>query len=126
MNDNIEYQINTKAELVDLFASDVINNLLLSQRLIEAITKEIRAMVEESVRNILPYEIENIDWSKIALELGIKDSQDYYLVIKNIKNNIIIEIAERHELAGGFMNNNTSYLPEKNTSNKKKFELLMD
>jgi hypothetical protein len=126
MKESAEYQINTKTELIDLFASDVINNQLLNERLLDAIIKETRTMIEESLRKILPYEANNINWDGIANEIGIKGSVDSYLVIKNILNDIIIEIVERNELTNQFTSKNTSYLPEKKTNNKTKFEVLMD
>lgn len=126
MNESSEYQINTKAELIDLFASDVIDNHMLNSRLLDAIIRETRTMIEESLRKILPYEASNINWDGIANEVGIKGSTDSYLVIKNILNDIIIEIVERHELTNQFTSENTLYLPEKKTNNKAKLEVLMD
>lgn len=126
MKESAEYQINTKAELIDLFASDVIDNHMLNGRLLDAIIRETRTMIEESLRKILPYEANNINWDGIANEVGIKGSTDSYLVIKNILNDIIIEIVERHELTNQFTSQNTLYLPEKKTVNKAKFEVLMD
>lgn len=126
MKESAEYQINTKAELIDLFASDVIDNHMLNGRLLDAIIRETRTMIEESLRKILPYEANNINWDRIANEVGIKGSTDSYLVIKNILNDIIIEIVERHELTNQFTSQNTLYLPEKKTVNKAKLEVLMD
>ncbi len=126
MKESAEYQINTKAELIDLFASDVIDNHMLNGRLLDAIIRETRTMIEESLRKILPYEANNINWDGIANEVGIKGSTDSYLVIKNILNDIIIEIVERHELTNQFTSQNTLYLPEKKTVNKAKLEVLMD
>lgn len=126
MKESAEYQINTKAELIDLFASDVIDNQMLNGRLLDAIIRETRTMIEESLRKILPYEANNINWDGIANEVGIKGSSDSYLVIKNILNDIIIEIVERHELTNQFTSENTLYLPEKKTNNKAKLEVLMD
>ena len=126
MNESSEYQINTKAELIDLFASDVIDNHMLNSRLLDAIIRETRTMIEESLRKILPYEASNINWDGIANEVGIKGSTDSYLVIKNILNDIIIEIVERHELTNQLTSENTLYLPEKKTNNKAKLEVLMD
>jgi hypothetical protein len=83
-------------------------------------------MIEESLRKILPYEANNINWDGIANEVGIKGSTDSYLVIKNILNDIIVEIVKRHELTNQFTSQNALYLPEKKTINKAKLEILMD
>jgi hypothetical protein len=126
MKESAEYQINTKTELIDLFASDVIDNHMLNGRLLDAIIRETRTMIEESLRKILPYEANNINWDGIANEVGIKGSTDSYLVIKNILNDIIVEILKRHELTNQFTSQNALYLPEKKTINKAKLEILMD
>ena len=126
MNTNREYRINTKAELIDLVASDVINHRLFTDIIIEAITKQVKICVEDSVKTNLEFEQYNINWLSIANELGMKGQVDHYLVIRKLFNLIIIEIMTRHELIDKFIDNNCSYLPETNLPNKKKLEILYD
>jgi len=125
-NQETEYYINTIPELIDLIATDVINNFLFMDRMVESVKKEIKIMSEESVRNILPYEQYNINWGKISTDIGIKGQTDPELVIKRIIKDIVSEVAERHDLTGRIRSNNIFYLPEKTIPSNKKLEVLMD
>lgn len=126
MSENQDFYINTTSELIDLIASEVINNRLLSMRLVEAVTREIKVMVEEGIKNILPFEENNINWKKLSTDLGIKGSTDPFLVIRKILNDVVNEVIERQELATRLTSDNLFYLPEKTTNTNKKLQVLMD
>ena len=125
-NHEQEYYINTISELIDLFASDVINNYLFMDRMVESVKREIKVMSEESISNILPHEQYNINWGKISTDLGIKGLTDPELIIKKIIKDIVNEVIEKHDLTGRIRSNNIFYLPEKTTNTNNKLQVLMD
>jgi len=125
MNENAEYNINTKSEFIDFFASDVINHRLFTDIIIEAITKQVKLCVDESLKTNLEFEHYNINWLAIANELSIKGQVDPDLVIRKLLNFIIVEIMTRHDLIDGFTDVNLSYLPEKKEPVKKKLKVLL-
>jgi undecaprenyl pyrophosphate synthase len=126
MNESYEFQINTKNELIDLFASDVINNQLFTDIILEAITKQVKLCTEESIKNILEYEFNNINWEKISNEVGIKGPIEPSRVIRMVLNHIIVEIMMRSELIDRFTDKRLSRLSETIKPDKPKLETLYD
>lgn len=124
MNEDREYYINTPGELIDLFAKDVINHRLFTDNIIEAIAKQVRECVEESIRTNLKYEINDINWISIANDLGHKGPVEISRIMRDVTKQVVTEVMVRHEFVEKTVNNQRSCLPETTLKTNKKLQVL--
>ncbi len=120
------YDINTKAQFINHFATDIGNEKLFDIRLERAIEREVASIVRDYARTNDSYQFLTINWEELANELALKGNNDVGAILDRMIPAIVKEIILRYNPTCLFPESRKYQLSESQTQNDTKWLFLED
>jgi len=89
------HDINSAEDLLEAIASDVINNCLFEDRVIDSAIDEIESMTGQIIRTSINQRLNSTELARIAKELGYTESEDTRTLARKLIKPVVAKILER-------------------------------
>jgi Holliday junction resolvase RusA-like endonuclease len=112
----IDSKIDSAEAYIKHVADMVVQDVMLSQRLSDALKTELELIVKAALRTSQKYEYKDVDWSSVAADLGIEHAESTADVARNLVDPIVKAILDRFNRFETFLDHkDPTQLPQQPT-----------